>query len=609
MSNEKSSLVNLSDYSTVFCDSLQALEWAYDNGLPKSAIIRSSAPAVLWSKKKNIQNIESRWDIGEVEKFQSTIQELNKTVFDLVLSIGIRREVALVVSQSVYRFQKILYKAACLEEEDFISPRLFIYVNGKNGPDGNIMNSPWDQLLSSNPLFSMMSYTLKNDEWKVLSTQGVSLRRRFQVAGYETVIYRLAAKLMKQFPEWIFSKEILIPNENEVNIEIAAFLALRGVKITEIKSEPSLDVENTTLDINIALLLEVIMPIICTRVERWVVPSAVEITMSLFRSELEKQLGNFKLLVNNWERVITRSGKLKKAVLMNSPGGTKGLALSYVCQNNNIPLISSQHGITLEISKAHKMTHVGLDNSVADVMFSYNQKIVNIQKNTHYDKSKHYIVGMPFRLIRMKSKRVLNKLEPPIIYISTNLYQRGFSLSLKTDYDRARSEQKIVTKVLGRLPHRVCYKTYPEDNRRYSDMDPVLSDIRLTNNIELFSQKLDMRYLIPNYRILITTCATSTLGWPIMSGKPVVFINQRENSPLTDDAYASLSKGIFVFDDSDDDFYLNIREFLSQSIEKIEELWQEKTNDRKDMIKIFFSKYNGGAGKRAAQIILREYLL
>ena len=152
----------------------------------------------------------------------------------------------------------------------------------------------------------------------------------------------------------------------------------------------------------------------------------------------------------------------------------------------------------------------------------------------------------------------------------------GLSLSLKTDYDRAINEQKFVTEVLSKLPHKIRYKTYPEDNRWYADNDPVLTDVELANNIELFSSKIDMRYLISEHSIFITTCATSTLGWPVMSGKPVVFINQKENTPLTDEAYISLSNGLFVFNDDDNDFYKNIREFLSQSIEEIERLWENK---------------------------------
>mgnify|MGYP003999225435 FL=1 len=214
--------VDLSKYDNVFCDSLQALEWAYQNGLPRSATIKSSAPALLWDKNPNIQNIEARWTISEVEKFQSTIQKLTKDIFDESMKVvGVERELALAISQATYRFQKTLYKVACLEEGDFTESRLFIYVDGMTGPSGNMMNSQWNQLLTGNPLFSMVEYTLKNDEWNMLTTKGVSYWKRFKVAGYETIIYRLAIKLMKNLPKWVFKKEVFMPNENELNIEIA----------------------------------------------------------------------------------------------------------------------------------------------------------------------------------------------------------------------------------------------------------------------------------------------------------------------------------------------------------------------------------------------------
>ena len=199
------SSVDLSKYNTVFCDSLQALEWAYDNGLSRSAIIKSSAPAVLWNKKENIHNVEDRWTINELEKFQSTIQKMTENIFDVAKNIpGVERELALSVSQFSFKFQKILYKSACLHEDDFTNSRLFIYVDGKTGPAGNMMNSIWDQLLLSNSSFLMVRYTLKNDEWNMLTTHGVSYWRRFKVAGYETIIYRLAIKIMNCLPDWMF---------------------------------------------------------------------------------------------------------------------------------------------------------------------------------------------------------------------------------------------------------------------------------------------------------------------------------------------------------------------------------------------------------------------
>jgi hypothetical protein len=154
----------------------------------------------------------------------------------------------------------------------------------------------------------------------------------------------------------------------------------------------------------------------------------------------------------------------------------------------------------------------------------------------------------------------------------------------------------------------VRYKTYPEDNRRYADIDPVFSIVKQADNIELFDKKIDMRYLVADHSIFITTCATSTLSWPIMSGKPVIFINQKNNNPLTDDAYVCFSKGIFVFDDDEKNFHYNLREFLSQPLDKIERLWQEKKSARRDMIREYFNAYPFGAGVRAAKIIIQEYL-
>ena len=603
-------LVDLSKYNTVFCDSLQALDWAYQHGLPKSADIKSSSPAMLWNKKKNIHNVESRWTIKELEKFHSKTQKLTKDIFDESMKVtGVERELALVASQAAYRFQKVLYKTACLDESDFTEPRLFIYVDGMNGPLGNIMNSPWDRLLAGNSLFSMVKYTLKNDKWNVLTTEGVSYWKRFKVAGYETIVYRLAIKLMKNLPKWMFKKEIRMLNENELNIEIASSLVRHGVRISKIELRLLPEEKNIVLDKIFAEIYESISLIMLKRVKKWVVPSAVEITMFQFKRHMVEQFKQFKLLAKAWEKTLINNDNIKQAVLVNAPGNTRGCALAHVCRKNNIPILSSQHGITVEISKAHSIMQAIFDSSVADVMFSYNSKVIEVEKKAYFNNATHYSVGMPLRLISMKYSKTMDKSASPIVYVSTNLYHMGLSLSFRTDYGSARNEQKLILEVLSKLPHKVRYKVYPEDNRRYADIDPVLEDVKEADNIELFSKKVDMRYLISEHSVLVTTAATSTLGWLFMSGKPVVFINHKNNSSLADEAYKSLSKGIFVFDADERDFHQNLREFLSQSLDKIERLWQEKEGARKEMLKDYFSAYkNGGAGKRAAQIILREYL-
>jgi hypothetical protein len=605
--------INFSKYNVVFCDSLQALDWAYKQGLSRDAVVYTSAPALLWDKNTNIKDIEaSRWNIDELEKFQSTILKMTKDVFEVVSNIpGISREFALTLSQTVYRFHKILYKSACLKEDDFNQSRLFIYVDGETGPAGNMMNSPWQQLLSINPLLTVVNYTLENDEWKVLTTQGVSYSKRFKLAGFETATYRLLKKIMNKLPDWMFTKEILIPNENELNIEIASSLALSGVKITDLQSFEVADSETIELNVDNALIYDVVFPIMLKRIEQWATVSSVEKTMEMFKSDLNDRINQFKRLAGGWEKVIEKklTTNRKLAVLMNAPANIKGHSLSFVCHKYDIPLISSQHGVTTEISKAHgEIYHIGFESSVADIVFSYNHKIVDIEKNAYFNNAKHYVVGMPLRLIRMKNSQFYDKFSPPIVYISTNLYRMGFSIFKGSDYRNSKNEQNLINEVLARLPHKVCYKTYPEDNRRYADLDPVLNEIESADNIELFSDKIDMRYLISKYRIFVTSGATSTLGWPMMSNKPVVFINRQSSMPLTDEAYASLSKGVFVFNADDENFHISLRSFLSQPIDIIERLWQEKKSARKVMVKNYFSDYKiGGSGKRAAKILLRDY--
>ena len=606
---QSSTSVDLSKFGVVFCDSLQALEWAYNNGLPRSAVIKSSAPAVLLSNKKNIYNIESRWTSTELNKFQNSIPGMSKELFNAALGVtGIERELALSVSNFAYHFQKIIYKSSCLEEGDFNNPRLFIYTKGECGPAGNIMNSPWDKLIKPNALFSTVQYTLKNDKWSLLTTQGVSYWQRFKVAGYETIFYRLIIKIMKFLPDWMFAREVIMPNENELNIEIAYSLIFSRVKITEAKLETLPDSKNLYSDKNTVDLYKAIFPIMCKRIEEWVTPSAVEVTKMLFKSHFEKHIEKFNLLVDAWDRSIVSKDNIKQAVLVNAPGNIKGHSLSFICRKKDILLMSSQHGVTIEISKAHNILDIIFDNSVANVMFSYNSKIVDIEKKIYFNNARHHIVGMPMRLIRMKSAQTINRSTPSFVYISTNLYHMGFTEKAITDYEKAIFEKDIIIKVLSEIPHKVRYKTYPEDNRRYADKDPVLKNIRIADNIELFSNKIDMRYLISEHSVFITTGATSTLGWVVMSGKPVVFINQEHNSPLTKDAQISISNGIFVFNNNDKNFHKKLKDFLSQSVDDIERLWQKKKSAREEMIQNYFSEYKGGAGGRAAKIILKEYL-
>ncbi len=601
--------IDFSKYRHVFCDSREALEWAYKRGLHHNSIIYTSSPAMLWDENPNIVHIESRWNVDSMKAFQTTIQKFSEEIYDNVMLVeGIAHEESLCVAQVAVSFHQLLFKAACLTKEDLVEPRLFLSVDGNVGTGGNNMNPPWDKLLTNNPKFRVIDYVLKNDKWNVLTTEGVSFWTRVRIGGVKTLIYRLFTKLTNKLPSDFFRKQVLVSNENELLIETAASLILNRVRIKEIKLT-----QKKPISINkdqLLVIKESIQFIVNQRIKNWVVPSLVEQCEDLFFQEIEKKLNNFMKFRVQCESLIKKSKRHKRVLLINAPGNTKGLAITAACREAEIPVVSFQHGVTHEICATHGEVSVNYEINNSDLFIAFNHQSAKIFQTSHFIKGASFVAGISARHLRMESPYFsANNGTPPIVYVSTNLY-RGNTNSIntwETDYGRAINESLLIANVFARLPYKVCYKTYPEDNRRYADNDPVIAEVLAQENLDLFDRKIDMRYLLGRHRILVTSVATSTLSWLIMSGKPVVFINQRYNGPLTESAYSIFSKGLFLFDDTKG-FHERLRNFLSLPIDEIEALWKQKESARKGMVNQFFSSsYSNNAGQVAAKMMFNKY--
>ena len=601
--------VDFSKYSNVFCDSMEALEWAYKQGLPYDAMVRTSSPAMLWSKNPYIVHIESCWDVGRMRKFQETIKSFSEEVYDNIISVkNVTHEESLCVTQATVFFHRLLFKAACLTEEDLVEPRLFIRVEGDGGPGGNRMNSPWDKLLINNSKYRTVTYTLNNDKWNILTTKGVSLLNRIRIGGVETLIYRILIKFMSKFPNNFFRKQVLIYNESDLLIETATALALNGIQIREIK--PNIENIILTNKDQLSAIKKSIFFTVNRRIKGWVEHDLVSQCEEILFQNIEDRLNYFLKLREQWKYLLNESKQNKKVLLINASGSIKGLAISSICRESGIAVVSTQHGVTKEICATHGEVSILNEINASDIFLTFNSQCKKISELSHFLRGTAYSVGISARHLRTGMPRfVQNNDNAPIAYISTNLYRGNLGVfnTWETDYDRAKNEHFLINNVFGRLPHKVLYKPYPEENRRYADLDPIVRTVLTKENIDLFNTKVDMRYLLDRHRILVTSEATSTVSWLAISGKPVVFINHKNTSPLTKSAYNSFSKGLFLFDDKKG-FHEKLRNFLSLPIDEIEKLWEKKKDDRKHMINQFFtSSCNKDAGRVAAKIILNKY--
>jgi len=321
---------------------------------------------------------------------------------------------------------------------------------------------------------------------------------------------------------------------------------------------------------------------------------------------LKEDLISYNHRFNEWLPVIEKYKGKKSVLLINMPSTINGLALTGVCRRNNTKVFSMQHGVSKEISAVHAASSATYEINSSDCHFTFNYKASRANEKSYFSVGNTFVSGISNRHLRMSSFAHTVANNPPIAYVSTNLYTANFGLinSYLTDYDVAQNERKIINNVLCKLPHELLYKAYPEENRRYPDNNPILDEAMHKKNIELFKDTVDMRYFIREYRVFVTSRATSTLSWLVFSGKPIIFINWCNDSPLTQEAYNSFSKAMFVFNSNEQDFYQQLLNFLSKPISEIELLYEGKKKSREYMIKEYFSEFSGGAGKRISDMIV-----
>ena len=120
----------------------------------------------------------------------------------------------------------------------------------------------------------------------------------------------------------------------------------------------------------------------------------------------------------------------------------------------------------------------------------------------------------------------------------------------------------------------------------------------------MFDLRQNLRYLLPDVRVIVTSRATSTIGICMMSGKPVIYIDYPDQQPLKPDAREAFAAGLFLFDGGAADFTQRLREFLSRSLHDIEQEWRQKSSGRQAMLQRYFTKSDRGSGAIAARHII-----
>ncbi|MEC7834410.1 MAG: hypothetical protein VX585_00095, partial [Pseudomonadota bacterium] len=326
----------------------------------------------------------------------------------------------------------------------------------------------------------------------------------------------------------------------------------------------------------------------------------------MFYKEIFKEIEDYKSSINYWSLLIDQYKKRDSKVLFltNYPKGGEIYSLAKICNQKNIPFFSFQHGLSREILAAHDNYQVNFENNITKQLFAFNEESERISIQNPFNNGKNNVksVGLPKDFFLTRKVRTVFK-QRPILFVSTALYAGYFQDRTfpQTDIDIAKREKRILEGILNRIPHPVDYKPYPAI--RYADPDPILKIIPKLKNLRITGTHTDLRYLLHKYRIVITSRATSTICWCIMSEKPMVFIETGDGYALRKKAKKSFKKSLFYFEEKKKGFQKDILQFLSQPIEEIERQWHGKKSARMRLINKFFSTPQTGAGYRAANEI------
>lgn len=601
----------MADVEVVLADSRLAYDYAVAQGVPRTALLRTASPALAFAQDINVEPLEQAFSAEAVAALDASTLPFSRNLYEVLADDPDLTEFALVVARTSLMFQVVIYKAMALRDEDFTRPIAVVSIETENAELDLFYNTPWARLLAGNG--NLQHLTVPRDALPQIGKGthvNASFRERLKFEAWQSIGYRIFRKALDRVALPMPRGRILIESENTLLKETAFHLLVRGFGLKSLalssKSTPNLDDELAER------LTQRIAPIIREHLEQWVCAGAIEPLSAMFMARVLDAARRYAGSLPKWRQAIDAvAGRRSKAVLANYPISPEQIALFKACRERGLPLVTAQHGNSREINAHLQNAQAYYENNSADLFYTFSRRAAAVSNDENvFAVGRAIPVGMPASLLRAGGYRRRNPATPPIFYVSTLHYMGNQQLIQGggRDCHGAAYEMAIVDEVLSRLPHRVLYKPYPAYTKRYLDADPILENVEQADNVTLYEDRVDLRYLLPDCRILVTSRGMSTVGFCLVSGKPLVYIDIPDQVALRPEVRQAFGKSVFMFDGGSPDLHRNLREFLSRPLSDIEAQWREMAPARAATIETFIASGGKGAGRRAANHLTNHVL-
>ncbi len=582
----------IKDNSIVICDSVDETQSILNLKL-KNIKIFTSSPAVILKFKSmtNIHYIESKWNNYKIREFQKDMKKVSSEIILLLKNNrNFEKEDILAICQFIWLFQRKIYKYSCIDDEVLRENVYCIKHKAKVNTFGDYINFDWKSLFE-NYFFTELERDFNDSSWDNYNLNKTGYIRRLKIAGLESVLYRLIIKFCKITSNILkFKKNIFIISDNPLIIQNSIKFFFKGYSLVILKDYN----KKNKIDYDISKIPEEVFKILENHISKYSKPKISKIILSIFKNNITKYMEEHETRIEYFKNYFNNFSKCKNLIFNGTVSSLFVNSVSKAARQLNIPVYSFQHGVTLEIVEHYYDSSIRHEAINSNIYFSYNDAANNVVDQLEFKPNKSIIIGSSNRHKRIEhSKTNLNKKR--VLYVSTNLYKGnlGFFYSYIHDLDQCKNEIFILENILNNIKSEVVYKTYPEINRRYVDTDPAILKSKKFNNIKLLQEKIDIRYIIKNYNIIISSGATSTLSWLLMSNLPLIFINNKNRLPFNPKLKETFKDCLFYFEIDEIDISKKIKNLLDKQIDEILHLWNMKKQKRDLFIKKYiFSENN-----------------
>ena len=563
--------------------------------------IITKSPRILSSNNNYVQDLEKDVNNKYNEIYRNKSKEYTYEIYNSLKKEKNISEYSLLCSQKFLKFYNQIYFAS-LFSDSFLGREFWVIKPiCKDKKINYAISSDIYNILELHPNCKIKEIPVNStNERSARGDSKVSLYSRLRIVGYKGIFWNFLNLISFLFKS--NKVKIAIISSNELVRDISFYLLWRkNLNIFYFKK--FFNFKNKIVIIkneNIIKNISVIVNKIFLKALRDVPSETIrELLIAKWNIELIDIINSYRTYKHNIKNILDK--KKIDFILIGYLDMLKGLALHNICQNKSIPLISCQHGITREIIFDPNMRSIFFETSFSDYLFCYNDMSKKVtQSAMYYNQNNIYNIGLPSDYRNFISKKNKSK---EICYISTILLSGGIPnfIAPEKDIELINWELKLINKVFKKTIKTIDYKPYPAI--RYAENDISIQAVKEYNNLKLVGTHIDFRYIISNYGLLITSGATSTLGWCVHSNIPLIIINRKGSLSIKESVIHDFKKAFFIFDDSDENWTEKLKSFLEKEYSDILKLWRNKLDTRPAIIKKYFGDVNLNAGKNGANII------